>query len=121
MTVAVVVTDSISVAVVVTDLISVVVSTIVVSPSRLESVLLTVPLVTLTLSTIIILKMYISVLHDAHIKTHNSESQGQEEAGCTRQTSELFIGSAALKFVNALKCFLTVQKDDGIKRSQHSV
>ena len=36
------------------------------------------------------------------IKTHDSESQGQEEAGRTRQTSELFTGSTALKLVNAL-------------------
>ena len=28
-----------------------------------------------------------------HIKTHDSESQGQEEAGCTRQMSVLFTGS----------------------------
>ena len=36
------------------------------------------------------------------IKTHDSESRGQEEAGCTRQTSELFTGSTDLKLVNAL-------------------
>ena len=36
------------------------------------------------------------------IKTHDSESRGQEEAGCTRRTSELFTRSTALKFVNAL-------------------
>ena len=36
------------------------------------------------------------------IKTDGSESRGQEEAGCTRQTSELFTGSTAVKFVNAL-------------------
>ena len=36
------------------------------------------------------------------IKTHDSESRGQEEAGRTRQTSELFTRSTALKFVNAL-------------------
>ena len=36
------------------------------------------------------------------IKTHNSESRGQEEAGRTRRTSELFTRSTALKFVNAL-------------------
>ena len=34
--------------------------------------------------------------------THNSESRGQEEAGRTRRTSELFTGSTGLKFVNAL-------------------
>ena len=32
-----------------------------------------------------------------HIKTHDSESRGQEEAGRTRRTSELFTGSTALK------------------------
>ena len=31
-----------------------------------------------------------------------SESRGQEEAGCTRQTSELFTGSTAVNLVNAL-------------------
>ena len=36
------------------------------------------------------------------IKTHDSESRGQEEAGHTRRTSELFTRSTALKFVNAL-------------------
>ena len=36
------------------------------------------------------------------IKTHDSESRGQEEAGRTRRTSELFTGSTALKFVSAL-------------------
>ena len=36
------------------------------------------------------------------IKTHDSESQGQEEAGRTQRTSELFTRSIALKFVNAL-------------------
>ena len=30
------------------------------------------------------------------IKTHDSESRGQEEAGRTRQTSVLFTGSTAL-------------------------
>ena len=38
----------------------------------------------------------------AIIKTHDSESRGQEEAGRTRRTSELFTRSTALKFVNAL-------------------
>ena len=37
-----------------------------------------------------------------YIKTHSSESRGQEEAGHTRQTSELFTGSTAVNFVNAL-------------------
>ena len=36
------------------------------------------------------------------IKTHDNESRGQEEAGRTRRTSELFTCSTALKFVNAL-------------------
>ena len=38
----------------------------------------------------------------AIIKTHDSESRGQEEAGRTRRTSELFTRSTALKFINAL-------------------
>ena len=37
-----------------------------------------------------------------HIKTHDSESRGQEEADRTQRTSELFTCSTALKFVNAL-------------------
>ena len=36
------------------------------------------------------------------IKTHDSESRGQEEAGRMRRTRELFTRSTALKFVNAL-------------------
>ena len=36
------------------------------------------------------------------IKTHDSESRGQEEADRTRRTSELFTRSTTLKFVNAL-------------------
>ena len=37
------------------------------------------------------------------IKTHDSESRGQEEAGRTRRMSVLFTGSGtAVKFVNAL-------------------
>ena len=36
------------------------------------------------------------------IKTHDSESRGQEEAGRTRRMSVLFTGSTAVKFVNAL-------------------
>ena len=36
------------------------------------------------------------------IKTHDSESRGQEKAGRTRRISELFTRSIALKFVNAL-------------------
>ena len=43
-------------------------------------------------------------VHDEQVKTHDSESRGQEEAaaGRTRRTSELFTRSTALKFVNAL-------------------
>ena len=36
------------------------------------------------------------------IKTHSSESRGQEEAGRMRRTSELFTHSTAVKFVDAL-------------------
>ena len=36
------------------------------------------------------------------IKTHDSESRGQEEAGHTRRMSVLFTGSTGVKFVNAL-------------------
>ena len=36
------------------------------------------------------------------IKTHVSELRGQEEAGCTRQTSELFTGSTTVNFVSTL-------------------
>ena len=36
------------------------------------------------------------------IKTHDSESRGQEEAGRTQRTSELFTGSTTMKLVNAL-------------------
>ena len=35
--------------------------------------------------------------HAHGIKTHNSESRGQEEAGRTRQTSELFTGSTTVE------------------------
>ena len=34
-------------------------------------------------------RLGLSVCH--HIKTHNSESRGQEEAGCMQQMSELLI------------------------------
>ena len=37
-----------------------------------------------------------------YIKTHDSESQGQEEAGYMQQMSELFTRSTVMKFVNAL-------------------
>ena len=36
------------------------------------------------------------------IKTHDSESRGQEEAGRMRRMSVLFAGNTAMKFVNAL-------------------
>ena len=52
---------------------------------------------------------YLSLFHSklgwilgGRIKTHDSESRGQEEAGRTRRRSELFTRSTALKFVNAL-------------------
>ena len=35
-------------------------------------------------------------------QTHNSESQGQEEASRMQQTSELFTDSTTVKFVNTL-------------------
>ena len=39
---------------------------------------------------------------ESQVKTHDSESWGQEEAGHTRQTNELFTGSTGMKFVSAL-------------------
>ena len=45
---------------------------------------------------------FIPLCGEMFIKTHDSESQGQEEAGRTRRTSELFTRSTALNFVNAL-------------------
>ena len=36
------------------------------------------------------------------IKTHDSESRGQEEVGRTRRMSVLFTGGTGVKFVNAL-------------------
>ena len=42
------------------------------------------------------------VEHRLVIKTHNSESRGQEEAGHTQQMSVLFTHSTTMKFVNAL-------------------
>ena len=42
------------------------------------------------------------MIWECQIKTHDSESQGQEEAGHTQQTSELFTRSTAMKFVDAL-------------------
>ena len=42
-------------------------------------------------------------LQDCSIRVHqDSESRGQEEASRTRQTSELFTRSTAVKFVDAL-------------------
>ena len=47
--------------------------------------------------------MPIVIIDSEHkIKTYGSELWGQEEAGCMRQMSELFTGSTAVKFVNAL-------------------
>ena len=40
--------------------------------------------------------------HKRLIKTHNSESQGQEEAGRMQQVSYLRVYRTALKFVRAL-------------------
>ena len=40
--------------------------------------------------------------YTTYIKTHDSKLRGQEEAGRTERTSELFTRSTALKFVNAL-------------------
>ena len=37
-----------------------------------------------------------------NIKTHSSKLRGQEEAGHMQQTSELFTGSTAVKFVSTL-------------------
>ena len=37
-----------------------------------------------------------------HNETHDSESRGQEEAGRTQQTSELFTGSITVKLAKAL-------------------
>ena len=45
---------------------------------------------------------YVMIDMHGYIKTHDSESRGQEEAGHMRQTCELFTGSTSLKFVNAL-------------------
>ena len=50
-----------------------------------------------------LLHTYLSRYDNYHdIKTHDSELRGQEEAGRTRRTSELFTCSTALNFVNAL-------------------
>ena len=42
------------------------------------------------------------IIIETRIKTHNSESRGQEEAGRTRRMSVLFTGSTGVKFINAL-------------------
>ena len=47
-------------------------------------------------------KMFLLVILVINIKTHDSESRGQEEAGRTRRMSVLFTGSTAVKLVNAL-------------------
>ena len=53
----------------------------------------------LVATSVLLHAMYI---YPIRIKTHDSESRGQEEAGRTRRTSKLFTRSTALKFVNAL-------------------
>ena len=52
------------------------------------------------------------------IKTHDSESRGQEEAGRTRRMSVLFTGNTALKLVNAppLKLSLSYQGPNTFKQ-----
>ena len=44
----------------------------------------------------------IAITCNEYIKTHDSESRGQEEAGPTQRMSVLFTGSTGVKFVNAL-------------------
>ena len=46
--------------------------------------------------------LHVLYIGNKYIKTHDSESRGQEEAGRTRRMSVLFTGSTAVKFVNAL-------------------
>ena len=47
--------------------------------------------------------VYIHIHTYTHIKTHGSESRGQEEAGLRdERVSYLFTGSTAVDFVNAL-------------------
>ena len=43
-----------------------------------------------------------SLYYVYYIKTHDSESRGQEEAGHMQRMSELFTGSTALKLGKAL-------------------
>ena len=52
--------------------------------------------------TIFFSTQYIKVSVSYNIKTHDSESRGQEEAGRTRRMSVLFTGNTTMKFVNAL-------------------
>ena len=44
----------------------------------------------------------VNIVYTLDIKTHDSESRGQEEAGRTRQMSVLFTCSTTVKFVSAL-------------------
>ena len=53
-------------------------------------------------STYVGMNVLLQLGKTTRIKTHDSESRGQEEAGRTRRTSELFTRSTALKFINAL-------------------
>ena len=56
------------------------------------------------------------------IKTHDSESRGQEEAGRTRRMSVLFTGNTGVKFVNALnKSYRLVIKDSARSNDIESV
>ena len=48
-------------------------------------------------------KFFTKLAKNYHIKTHDSELRGQEETGCTQQTSELFICSTTLKFTEICK------------------
>ena len=53
------------------------------------------------IGTQLIMSTYVSTII-VYIKTHDSESRGQEEAGRTRRTSVIYTGSTGVKFVNAL-------------------
>ena len=46
--------------------------------------------------------LYLDTYIYIYIKTHDSESRGQEEVGRTRRMSVLFTGNTGVKFVNAL-------------------
>ena len=66
------------------------------------------------------------VINNIIIKTHDSESRGQEEAGRTRRMSVLFTGSTGVKFVNALnkpplKLYRLVIKDPARSNDIESV